>query len=271
MAQRQSQRQSQRPVPPLGVAWSGPFHTAYWIEDCGPWELWQKAKTFWSNEAGQPNCRVPGCWMMNSNDIFCIWDSNEGRRLTEFLDRSTRGLVRISEGWGVSQYQEPMERWLTSEDRCYAVVWCSLLQTSVKCVCKYMGSNMLKVLIPSIIKNMKMLFCAGVYLSLHATTTCGQKLEDVHIQMLLWASSESVRAKWLLGPGPPSTRTTWSTTDAYIRVHQKSQECEMPWQRFTSYCRTSPTYLQYNIQIYSITWTWNLTLVNRCEIYSLAF
>lgn len=222
MAQRQSQRQSQRAVPPLGVAWSGPFPTANWIENCGPLGTCaKKSKHFDLMRQVSPTAGPLDVEWWTHMIFFGIWDSNEGRRLTEFLDRSTRGLVRISEGWEVSQYQEPMERWLASEDRCYAIALCPLLQTSVKCVCKYMGSNMLKLLIPSSRHIMKMLFCAGVYLSLHATTTCGQKLKDVHIQMPLWASSESVRAKWLLGPGPPSTRTTWSTTDAYIRVHQK--------------------------------------------------
>ena len=43
--------------------------------------------------------------------------------------------------------------WLVKIDAMqhHATVWCRLLQTSVKCVCKYMGSNMLKLLIPSII------------------------------------------------------------------------------------------------------------------------
>ena len=39
-------------------------------------------------------------------------------------------------------------------------------------------------------QDMKMFFCAGVYLSLHATTTCGQKLIHVYTD-----AEESVRAK----------------------------------------------------------------------------
>ena len=205
------------------VVWTFPYCKLNW-ELWTPGNLRKKVKTFWSNEAGQPNCRGPGCWMMNSNDIFCIWDSNEGRRLTEFLDRSTRGLVRISEGWGVSQYQEPMERWLASEDRCYATLCNSMVSfASDKCqVCMQIYGLKHAQTLDSIDHQQDIWRCCSFVQEF--TCRCMQLLlaaRSLKMLMLLWASSESVRAQWLLGPGPPSTRTTWSTTDAYIRVHQK--------------------------------------------------
>ena len=258
MAQRQSQRQSQRAVPPLGVAWSGPFPTANWIENCGPLGTCaKKSKHFDLMRQVSPTAGPLDVEWWTHMIFLGIWDSNEGRRLTEFLDRSTRGLVRISEGWEVSQYQEPMERWLASEDRCYAIALCPLLQTSVKCVCKYMEtcSN-------SWFHHQDILWrCSFVQ---EFTCRC--------MQLLLAARS----LKMFIYRCPCGLlQSLFGLSDFLVQVLPrqgrhgqrqmltseciKSQECEMPWPGFTSYCRTCPTYLQYNIQIYSLTWTWNFS------------